>query len=200
MFETFSQLPFAYTTFVDISEMNVVARTAVSLQRIPNGITSTPDLETVFIAESGRGGFGIYERTSRNDLEFREFVRINGLVDNLNFNDDGYINKDNWGRSSVIVGVHPNILRLIKYVKNKQNAPTWIVSARPTKSGLGRDPANEGLYRAKNYQESWHIQTELQDNGEWFGGGSGAIVDSNRGAMIGTGLYDTNGAFICRKN
>lgn len=199
--ETYSQLPLSYTTFVDISGEEVVARKIVSYQRVANGICSTPDMEMVFIAESARGGFGVYSRNEdTNDLLFQEFVRINGFTDNLNFNDDGYIDKDHWGDSSIIVGVHPNILRLEGFARNKDSAPSWIVSARPTKDGLMEDPADRGLYRAVNRKNNWHIQTELQDDGGWFGGGTGAIVDNGRGVMIGTGLYDANGAFICRKS
>ena len=197
--ETYLGLPLSYTTFVDISE-KVVVRKAVSLQRVANGIASTPDLELLFIAESARGGFGVYSRTSENDLKFQEFVRINGFTDNLHFNDDGYVDKDNWGKSSVIVGVHPNILRLEKFVRNIQSAPSWIVSARPSKEEYQQDPNDQGLYKAKNYKSTWHIQTEFQDDGEWFGAATGAIVDEKRGVMIGSGLYDANGAFICRKN
>ena len=170
----------------------------MSQQRIANGISSTPDLEMVFIAESTRGGFGIYSRAPDNELVFQEFVRINGLTDNLNFNDDGYINKDNWGKSAVIAGVHPNVLRLEKFARNKQSAPSWIVSARPLEHELERDPEGQGLYRAANQKNKWHIQTELQDDGEWFGSATGIIVDKEFG-MIGVGLYDSNGAFMCRK-
>ena len=198
--ESYLQLPLSFTTFVDISGKDVVARKAASLQRVANGITSTPDLETVFIAESARGGFGVYSRTPGNDLKFQEFVRINGFTDNLHFVADGYINKDIWGKSLVIVGAHPNILRLEKFARNIQSAPSWIVSARPTKEESQQDPHDQGLYRAKNYKNTWHIQTEFQDDGKWFGGVTGAIVDEERGVMIGSGLYDANGAFICRKN
>src|SRR5208282_1261229 len=186
--ETYLRLPLSYTTFVDISE-KVVVRKAVSLQRIANGIASTPDLELLFIAESARGGFGVYSRTSENDLKFQEFVRINGFTDNIHFNDDGYVDKDNWGKSSVIVGVHPNILRLEKFARNIQSAPSWIVSARPSKEEYQGDPHDQGLYKAKNYKNTWHIQTEFQDNGEWFGAATGAIVDEKHGVMIGSGLY-----------
>jgi arylesterase / paraoxonase len=196
--ESYLQLPLSYTTFVEISE-NVVVRKAVSSQRVANGIASTPDFETVFIAESARGGFGVYSRTSENDLKFQEFVRINGFTDNLHFNDDGYIDKNNWGKSSVIVGVHPNILRLEKFARNIRSAPSWVVSVRPATDEYQEDPHDQGLYKAKNYKNMWHVQTEFQDDGEWFGAATGAIVDNERGVMIGSGLYDSKGVFICRK-
>lgn len=197
--ETYLQLPLSYTTFIDISGNHVVARTAVSQQRVANGICSTPDFETVFIAESVRGGFGVYSRAPNNELVFQEFVRINGLTDNLNFNDDGYINKDNWGKSAVIAGVHPNVFRLEKFARNEQPAPSWIVSARPMEHELEGDPEGQGLYRATNQKNKWHIQTELQDDGEWFSSATGATVDNGFGVMIGVGLYDSKGAFTCRK-
>jgi hypothetical protein len=197
MFESYSQLPLSYTTFVDISGAHVTAHKVVSLQRMANGITATPDMQTVFIAESARGGFGIYTRTAKNKLDFKEFISINGLTDNLHFNDDGYIDKDNWGESSVIVGAHPNIVRLVKFAKGERNAPSWIVSVRPAKDGLKKDA--EGLYRASNYKDDWHVKTELQDDGTWFGGVTGGMIDAAQGVMIGSGLYDENGAFICRK-
>ena len=199
IFESYSQLPLSHTTFVDISEMEVEATVAMSQHRVANGITATPDLETVFIAESARGAIGVYSRTPENKLEFQEYVSINGLVDNLHFNDDGYVNKNNWGQSSVVVGVHPNILRLEKFARGKQNAPSWIVSVRPAESRLKQDPSEQGLYKAKNYNEKWYVRTELQDDGNWFGGGTGGFIDAKRGVMMGSGLYDSNGAFICRR-
>ena len=197
--ESYLQLPLAYTTFVDLSTNEVVARKVVSLQRVADGITATPDLKTIFIAESGRGGFGVYARTDDNELHFKEFVRINGLADNVNFNDDGYVDEEHWGKSSVTVGCHPNVLRLEKFARGKVSAPTWIVSFRPKGEGIDEDAFDQGLYRAKNYKDTWNVNTELQDDGEWFGGGSGAIIDHGRDVMIGTGLYDSNGAFICQK-
>jgi len=197
--ESYLQLPLAWTTFVDLSENEVVARKVVSLQRLANGITATPDLKTIFIAETARGGFGVYARTDDNELHFKEFVRINGLADNVNFNDDGYVDEDNWGKSSITVGCHPNVFRLEKFARGKGNAPSWIVSVRPKAEGMEEDPSAQGLYMAKNYKNTWHVTTEFQDDGEWFGGGTGAIIDHERDVMIGTGLYDSNGAFICRK-
>ena len=197
--ESYLQLPLAYTTFVDLSTKEVVARKVVSLQRIANGITATPDLKTIFIAESARGGFGVYSRTDDNELHFKEFVRINGLADNVNFNDDGYVDEEHWGKSSVTVGCHPNALTLEKFARGKWNAPSWIVSFRPKGEGIDEDAFDQGLYRAKSYKDTWTVNTELQDDGEWFGGGSGAIIDHGRDVMIGTGLYDSNGAIICRK-
>src|SRR5579859_6972350 len=127
--ETYSQLPFSFTTFIDFSTETVKAKTAVSLQRVANGITATPDLELVFIAESARGGFGIYKCTPDNKLDFQEYISVNGLPDNLHFDDDGYVNKDNWGKSSVVVGAHPNVLKLEKIKASADNtAPSWIVS------------------------------------------------------------------------
>jgi hypothetical protein len=43
------------------------------------------------------------------------------------------------------------------------------------------------------------VKTELQDDGMWFGGVTGGMIDAGQGIMIGSGLYDENGAFICRK-
>jgi Arylesterase len=199
IFETYSQLPLSYTTFLDFSDDNVIAHTAVSLQRLANGITATPDLETVFIAECGGGGFGVYTRTPDNVLNFKEHVSINGIIDNLDFVADGYVDKDNWGNSYVVAGAHPNVLLMQKDLANKENAPSWVVSARPAAQGLQSDPTDQGLYKAKNYKTTWHVKTELQDDGDWFSTSSGAMVDMDRGVMIGGGLYDENGAFICRK-
>jgi hypothetical protein len=199
MFETYSQLPLSYTTFVDFSGSVIKAETAVSLQRIANGITASPDLERVFIAESARGGFGVYARTADNKLDFQEFVSINGFTDNLHFNANGYIDKDNWGNSAITVGVHPNIVRLVNFAKGVENAPSWIVSVRPSKEGLEKDPKDMGLYVAKNYKEFWHVKTEVQDDGQWFGGATGGFIDGERGVLVGTGLYDANGAIICLK-
>jgi arylesterase/paraoxonase len=198
-FETYSQLPFSYTTFLDFSDDNVLANRAVSHQRIANGITATPDLETVFIAECAAGGFGVYTRTPDNVLHFKEHVPINAIIDNLHFVADGYVSKDNWGKSYVIVGAHPNPLLLKNDAANKANAPSWLVSARPAADGLKSDPTDQGLYKAKNYKKTWHVQTELQDDGDWFSTSCGAIADMDRGVMVGSGLYDENGAFICRK-
>ena len=195
--ESYLQLPLAWTTFVELSGNEVLAKKVVSSQRVANGITATPDSKTIFIAESARGGFGVYVRTDDNDLHFKEFVRVNGFTDNINFNDDGYVDDSHWGRSSITAGCHPNILRLERFARGKQNAPSWIVSFRPESEGVG--DTSESLYRAKNYKDTWHVKTELQDDGEWFGGATGAIIDHGRNVMIGTGLYDSNGAFICKK-
>src|ERR1700689_4280285 len=89
--------------------------------------------------------------------------------------------------------------RLEKLARGKAGAPSWIVSFRPKREGIDEDAFDQGLYRAKSYKDTWTVNTELQDDGEWFGGGSGAIIDHGRDVMIGTGLYDSNGAFICRK-
>ena len=199
LLESYLQLPLAWTTYVELSGNEIRAKKVVSLQRVANGITATPDLKTIFIAESARGGFGVYTRGEGDELHFEEFVRINGFTDNINFNDDGYVDEDNWGHSSVTAGCHANILRLEKTVRGKQNAPSWIVSVERKAVGMEDDPSDQGLYRAKNYKDTWHLKTELQDNGEWLDGATGAIIDHGRGVMIGTGLYDSNGAFICRK-
>jgi len=177
----------------------VLARKVVSLQRVANGITATPDSKIIFIAESARGGFGVYARTDDDELHFKEFVRVNGFADNINFNDDGYVDDTHWGESSITAGCHPNILSLVRCARGKQNAPSWIVSFRPQSEGIDQDPLDRGLYRAKNYKDTWHVTTELQDDGNWFGGGTGAIIDHGRNVMIGTGLYDSNGAFICHR-
>ncbi len=197
MFETYSQLPLSYTAFVDFSGRTTKAEIAVRLQRVANGITATPDLERVFIAESTRGGFGVYARKENNELDFQEFISINGFTDNLHFSADGYINKDNWGNSAVVAGVHPNILRLVECAKGGRNAPSWVVSVRPSRDGMESDPKDQGLYRAKSYKELWHVKTEVQDDGQWFSSATGAFVDEEKGVLMGTGLYDDNGAFMC---
>lgn len=199
MFETYSQLPLSYTTFVDFSGSRTKAEIAVRLQRIANGITATPDLGRVFIAESARGGFGVYARTQDNKLDFQEFISINGFTDNLDFSADGYIDKDHWGNSAVIAGVHPNILRLVDCAKGGQNAPSWVVSVRLSRDGMENDPKDKGLYAAKNYKKLWHVKTEVQDDGSWFSGATGAFVDGERRILVGTGLYDDNGAFMCQR-
>lgn len=175
------------------------ARTAVSLQRVANGITASPDLERVFIAESARGGFGVYARTADNKLDFQEFVSINGFTDNLHFNADGYIDKDNWGNSCITAGVHPNILKLVQFAKGVANAPSWIVSVRYSHDSLAQDPKDKGLYAAKNYKEPWRVKTEIQDDGGWFAGATGGFIDAKEGVLVATGLYDANGAIICSK-
>ena len=201
MSESYLALPLSFTTFVDFSGNNIKARKVVFGQRAANGITATPDLDMVFIAESTRGGFGVYKRTEDNSLDFQEYVKINGHTDNVHFHADGYINAENWGNSAVYAGLHPNIVRLVKFVKGIQNAPSWIVSARPAREKMEGDPSDyKGpLHRARADKETWDVRTEFQDAGEWFGGATGAIVDKQRGVMIGGGLYDANGAFICHK-
>jgi hypothetical protein len=198
-FETYSLLPTSFTTFLDLSDDTVTAEIAVSFQRVANGIAATPDLETVFIAESGGAGFGVYTRHSDNTLSFQEHVTMNGHADNIHFVEDGYIDKDNWGKSHLLVGLHPNVFRMMDTAANKRNAPSWIVSARPTLNEPSTDPTDKGLYKAKNYLPTWHIQTELQDDGEWFGSSCGAVTDSEKDVMVGSGLYDSHGAFICQK-
>jgi len=200
MFETYSQLPFAHTSFVDISEVHTVAQIAMSRQRVANGITATPDLETVFIAESTAGAIGAYSRTPDNKLQFKEYIRMEGLLDNLHFNDDGYHDEHDWGNSCVTAGAHLNIIHLTKQARGTGYAPSSIVTARPAKIRSEDRQSDRGLHRAKDHKETWHVQTELQDDGKWFSGATGAFIDARRGVMIGVGLYDSNGAFICRRN
>lgn len=200
IFESYSQLPFAHTTFVDISEVNAVAQIAMSQQRIANGITATPDLETVFIAETAAGAIGAYSRTPDDKLQFKEYIKMEGLLDNIHFNDDGYLDGDNWGNSCVTAGAHLNMIHLIKQARGTGYAPSLIVSARPAKIRSKERQPDRGLSQSKDYKETWHVQTELQDDGKWFSGATGAFIDTQRGVMIGVGLYDSNGAFICRRN
>jgi arylesterase / paraoxonase len=200
MLESYLALPLSFTAFVDFSTKTLKARKVVTGQRMANGITATPDLERIFIAESTRGGFGVYKRQDDSSLEFQEHVKINGHTDNIQFHDHGYVNVENWGESALYVGLHPNVVRLVKFVKGIQNAPSWIVSARPAGHGGQMDPSDDKeLYKAQTDKETWSVRTEFQDTGEWFGGATGAMLDEKRGVMIAGGLYDANGAFICRK-
>ena len=190
---------------MDISDNELIARKVARFQRVANGITSTPNFSTLFIVESSRGGFGVYSRDAvTNNLKFKEFVSINGHGDNIHFDNQGYISSDEWGQSQLVIGAHPNIIHLTQDVKGIRKAASWILSARPVKDGVKEkeDPRGakaEKLYRARNYKESWNVRTEVQDDGEWFRSATGAAIDHSRGVMIGTGLYDDHGAFLCRK-
>jgi hypothetical protein len=64
---------------------------------------------------------------------------------------------------------------------------------------MENDPKDKGLYAAKNYKKLWHVKTEVQDDGSWFSGATGAFVDGERRILVGTGLYDDNGAFMCQR-
>jgi hypothetical protein len=121
----------SYTTFIDFSSLDtILARKVVSFQRLANGITATPDLSQIFIAESGRRIWGLLSQPSGQFLHFDKFVRINGHTDNLHFVAKDYLSPASWGQSFVMAGVHPNILSLRRSAKGG-TAPSWIVSVRP---------------------------------------------------------------------
>jgi arylesterase / paraoxonase len=198
MMETFTQFSSTYTTFVDFSGPTISAQKVVSLEGMTNGIASTPDLSQIFIAESGRGAFGIYNRNpTTNTLTFSRYVRINGHPDNLHFVSVGYRDANDWGQSFVVVGVHPNIFLLRRAVAGGV-APSWIVTAGKGENVPAEERVGE-LHRTKKYGEDWDVRTLVQDGGEWFSGATGAVVDVERGVMVGSGLYDSHGAYVCRK-
>lgn len=113
--EDYMGLPLSSVSFFDGNEGKMV----VSGLRYANGITTTLDLKTVYVAEISGRKINIYDRDmSSNELTKTGEITTNTGSDNLEWDDKGNL----W------LGAHPRLLDYVAHEKDpEKDAPSQVL-------------------------------------------------------------------------
>jgi len=113
--EDYMGLPLSSVSFFDGSKGKIVA----SGLRYANGITTTDDLKTVYVAEISGRKINIYDRDmSNNELTKQSEIAINTGGDNLEWDDKGNL----W------LGAHPRLLDFVAHAKDPaKDSPSQVL-------------------------------------------------------------------------
>jgi len=113
--EDYMGLPLSNVSFFDGIKGKMVA----SGLRYANGITTTADLKTVYVAEISGRKINIYDRDmSNNELTKQGEIAINTGGDNLEWDDKGNL----W------LGAHPRLLDFVAHAKDSEkDSPSQVL-------------------------------------------------------------------------
>jgi len=116
--EGFTAAPWSDVVFCE-KELTWGCSIALGSLRMPNGLETTTDLKTVFVAELGQNEVLVTERARDNSLVVRRRIPTpNTRCDNLFLND----------RGQLLTACHPKGLTFVQHMMNVSNrAPTQVL-------------------------------------------------------------------------
>jgi hypothetical protein len=196
--ETLLGLPLSWVGHVTLDEKTGDIEHTFAKYGIPfaNGISISPDGQTVAVAATSMNQIQFYTRSSNlKSLKHAYSVPTPFSPDNIAFTENG----------ELIVGGHPHFPTLTQVAKNLvEKAPSWVVSISPRPIDVEaapfniKDDLNAPISTSSKVSSipSHQVQTLFQSNGTGFSSSSAGLVDSSSGKLFVTGLYET-GLLVC---